>query len=144
MSINSQNFAVGIVPTIAMPVTTAAATTTNGTAIDLEATGAPIGNEVGFLGLATTVGTSVVWKLQSSPDNSTWTDISGAASPVLTAAGVFALSIGRSKLATRYVRIVATTLGSGNVVSAVYTPYQLAEAPHYGKINGTDFVALGN
>lgn len=144
MSINSQNFAVGIVPTIAMPVTTAAATTTNGTTIDLEATGAPIGNEVGFLGLFTTVGTSVVWKLQSSPDSSAWTDVAGTSSPALTAAGVFAISIGRSKLATRYVRLVGTTLGTGNVISGVYTPYQLAEAPHYNKTNGTDFIALGN
>lgn len=144
MSINSQNFAVGIVPTIAMPVTTAAATTTNGTSIDLEATGAHIGNEVGFLGLFTTVGTSVVWKLQSSPDNSTWTDVAGSQSPVITAAGVFPISIGRSKLATRYVRLVGTTLGSGNVISGIYTPFQLAQAPAYGKVNGTDFIALGN
>ena len=144
MSINSQNFAVGIAPKIALAVTTAAATTTNGTAIDLEAAGADIGNEVGFLGLYTTVGTSVVWKLQSSPDNSTWTDIAGTTSPVLTAAGVFPISIGRSKLGTRYVRLVATTLGSGNVISGVYTPFQLAQAPAYGKVNGTDFIALGN
>jgi len=144
MSINSQNFAVGIAPSIAMAVTTAAATTTNGTTIDLEASGAHIGNEVGFLGLFTTVGTSVVWKLQSSPDNSTWTDVAGTTSPVLTAVGAFPISVGRSRLGARYVRLVGTTLGSGNVISGIYTPFQLAQAPGYGRVNGTDFIALGN
>lgn len=140
MSANSQNFAAAVVPQLALAVTTGAATT-NGTAIDLLT--APASEEVGFVGMYTTLGTSALFKIQDSADNSSWADVAGAASPALTAIGAYALSVGKARV-RRYVRLVATTVGAASVVSGIFTPFQLDVAPATGKVNGTDYTVLGN
>lgn len=140
MSANSQNFAAAVVPQLALAVTTGAATT-NGSSIDLLTV--PGGEEVGFIGLHTTLGTSATFKVQDSADNSAWADVTGAASPALTAIGAYAISVGKARV-RRYVRLVATTVGASTVVSGLFTPFQLGVAPATGKVNGTHYTVLGN
>ena len=158
MSINAQNFAIAVVPRQALVPTTGAATT-NGTAIDLEAT--PIGNEVGIIAvLAVASSSTAVFKLQASSDNSNWYDIPGTTTPSLTAVKAFPISIGNARLQqllraaqvaasatpgdARYIRLVATTTGSSTVVYGIFTPFQLSEAPYANLVAGTDYILIGN
>lgn len=161
MSVNSQNFAVAAGPaiTVIAPQTVASAGATNSSAVDLESVAAA--EEVGFTVLAGTLGTSgtLALKIQGSANNSNWYDIPEASMTVSAAqfaAGLTApnLSIGRSLLQSllyaaqavdcRYVRLVVTTSASNATIAAVYHPFQLKEQPAYGKVNGTDFLAMSN
>lgn len=154
MSVNSQNFAIAVAPLKALTATTGAATTT-GTAIDLEAV--PAADEVGFIGVADIVGTSALFKVQVSSDNSAWYDVPGATSPVLTSAGAYPISIGRSRLQSliqaagsntalnaRYVRLTAVTVGSTTVVWGVYSPFKLKQFPVNGFANGVNYTLLSD
>ena len=134
--------------------------------IYLDFNGATIAN-VGNKGLALLVnlgafvgGTAptITFKLQGSPDGGTnWYDIAGAASPVLTAAGAYPISIGRSRLQSliqaagsntalnaRYVRLAAVTVGSTTVVWGVYSPFKLKQFPVNGYVNGVNYTLLGD
>ena len=154
MSVNSQNFAIAVAPLKALTATTGAATTL-GTSIDLEAV--PAADEVGFIGVADIVGTSALFKVQASSDGTNWYDIPGAASPVLTAAGAYPISIGRSRLQSliqaagsntalnaRYVRLAAVTVGSTTVVWGVYSPFKLKQFPVNGYVNCVNYTLLGD
>lgn len=157
MSVNSQNFAIAVAPTLgAIPHTTVAAPgTTNGTTIDLQSVAGAA--EVGFIGYATAFGGSatVIFKVQGSADGTNWFDLAGFASPSLSAAGAIALSAGRAKIqdlfatasslstVCRYVRLDAVVT-VGATFSATYSPFQLMEGPNFGLVNGTDYVALSN
>lgn len=111
-------------------------TSTNGTAIDMTTYN---GNALTFLALAGTItdGTHT-FKLQDSPDNSTWTDV---AAPFIQQGSVVAftssttsgtvLKFGYLGL-TRYVRLVCTVTGSpstGGVYSAVAVEGHEASLP---------------
>ena len=157
MSVNSQNFAISVSPSLTAIAHTTVATggTTNGASIDLQsAAGAA---EVGFIGHATAFGSSatVTFKVQASADGTNWFDLAGAASPALSAAGVYAISLGRSLLndlfatasslttAARYTRLAAVVT-VGATFSATYSPSQLVEAPYAGLVNGVNYTALSN
>ena len=119
MSANSQNFAAAVVPQLALAVTTGAATT-NGTSIDLLA--APASEEVGFVGMYTTLGTSALFKIQDSADNSSFADISVSGvtatfAQSTTGADCQVLAL-NPKSVRRYIRYVGT-VGTGPQVVGV-------------------------
>lgn len=66
------------VSAVNVPQSAAGTTTVNGTAIDLTATPADIVRFICILGTLTATQTTSL-KIQSSPDNSTWTDVTGSA-----------------------------------------------------------------
>jgi hypothetical protein len=148
MSINLQNYAVAVAPQVAIaPQTIATASTVNGGNINLRA--GDIGNEAGFEGVIGSIASgNVTFKLQDAPDNGsgapgTYADVPGTTSPALTVAGVFPISIGRSKL-RQWVRLVVITSGTTVTVAGTYTPFQQRQQPANGRVNGTHFIALGD
>lgn len=137
-----KNFALATEPKIAIPATTAS-TTTNGTAIDLTTfKGNP--RDIGFTAMASSLGGgTVTFKIQSSPDNSTWTDVTGGASANVTVNVPVALSVGDARVG-RYVRLVAVLAGATSAVfSAFAHGYDLAEEPPAGFVSGTNYVVVG-
>lgn len=137
-----KNFALATEPKIAIPATTAS-TTTNGTSIDLTTLkGNP--RDIGFTAMASALGGGTVsFKVQTSADNSTWADVTGAASANVTANTPIALSVGDAKLG-RYVRLVAVLTGATSAVfSAFAHGYDLAIEPPAGFVSGTNYVVVG-
>lgn len=144
MSVNSQNFAIAVAPTVAVaPQTVASASSVNGSTVTL-ANSVNAGAEAGFIIMAGSVGGGTVTaKLQYSDDSgSTWTDY--GASIVLSAVGAKAISIGRAQFGHDAIRVVLATTGTNATVAAIYTPFQMFQAPANGFVNGTDYLALSN
>lgn len=91
--------------------TAARTTTANGSGVDLQAVK---GGAIVIVDSAAGTGTTPTLdlKLQSSPDNSTWTDVSGAAfTQIINAASqqIFGIDVTKCQ---RYVRAVATIGGT--------------------------------
>lgn len=137
-----KNFALATEPKPAIAATTAS-TTTNGTAIDLTTfKGNP--RDIGFTAMASNLGGGTVsFKIQSSPDNSTWTDVTGGASANVVAGTPINLSTGDARVG-RYVRLVAVLTGATSAAFfAVCNGFGLAEEPPAGFVSGINYVVVG-
>jgi hypothetical protein len=161
MSVNSQNFAIAHsqIKNIIAPQTVASAGATTSSAVDLETVAAA--EAAAFVVTAGTLGTSgtLAIKVQGSADDSTYTDLTGAAITITAAqfaAGLTAVpvSIGRSKAQAlfdstgaskcRYLKLVVTTSAANATIAATYLPSQAKEQPQGTTVNGTDFLAMSN
>lgn len=100
---------------------------TNGTSLDFGSTSTAFGLQA-YLHVFAFTGTSVTVKIQDSADNSSWTDLSGAAFTAATAVGAQRIAIGATATVRRYLR-VATTGTFSNAVFAVMGIRNLRATP---------------
>jgi hypothetical protein len=152
MSVASQNYANSVFPVVSIaPQVIAAASTVNGTSLDLQAATTEHGADV-FVEVAigtVNAGTCTI-QLQDSADNSTFAVVANTengvtknAQLVAAAAGTFRISEGQARL-RRYVRASVTTSTTNQTVAATVGLYALRQTPPYLLVSGTNFLAFGN
>ena len=145
MSAISKNLANAIQALLAAPLAAAniAATTwVPGTTIDFQGAVTAEGDDAAFLALGSV---ALSYKLQTSPDGTTWTDVAGTATAAPLAANApYLASVGTSRL-YRYIRVAwySATATTASTVAAAYLGYALKEQPVI-YADGTTYIALGN
>ena len=80
-------------------------------------------------GTITGTNAAVTVKLQDSPDNSTWTDVTSA-SQAITSTGVYLINIDMQKR-QQYLRAYATIAGSGTLSVPFSATFDLANAQYF-------------
>jgi hypothetical protein len=137
---NLKNLAAAVKVLDALPITTTSASVA-GTTIDLQSQ--PSANDITFVVKATSLGSGTLTpKVQTSTDNSTWTDVSGAGGVALVAATPFAISV-RTQILSRYVRIYVTAASATSAtVTSDASLYEMKEQPVNGYVNGTNYIAV--